>query len=446
MTASGHTVGGTLPAAALEQRIWHAYQTELRKLSAQVIVRLLVLVCVVGPFAFAGVLSVQSGTPADALFGAYVHSTGFAISLVVLGFAGSWGFPLIAGLIAGDIFASEDRQNTWKTILTRSCSLADLFAGKVLAALTYALGLLGVAAVASLVAGALFEGSHGLVGLSGSLLSPGHSLVLTIVSWLLCALPVISYVSLAVLFSVASRNGIVGVIAPIVVALAVQLLDLIGKGVWAHQLFIGSAFTGFYGLFTAHVFLGPLLVSVLVSLVWSAGCLTAAWVILRRRDFLAGAGVRATGWRAPVRVVVATAVVIAALAFAGNLGPTGVTAPRLNHAIATAFSNASLLQQQLLGRTAPAGARLNVQPYCNRRGAKAQGPGDWLCNVYVYLPQPKSVPFQRTNVDYDVSVASDGCFKAQAPPNFIGDQTMREASGKTIANPLFVVYGCFNTL
>jgi len=109
-------------------------------------------------------------------------------------------------------------------------------------------------------------------------------------------------------------------------------------------------------------------------------------------------------------------VIVAVLAVAGNAGPIGITPHRLNAAIGTAFNNASLLQQRLIGRIAPAGARLEVQPFCNRRGTRSEGPGDWLCNVYVYLPQLKAVPFQRTNVEYDVSVRYDGCYKAQSPP------------------------------
>ena len=89
---------------------------------AQLTTRILILVCAIGPLAFAVILKVQSGTPSDALFGVWVHSSGFAISLVILGFAGSWGFPIIAGVLAGDLFSSEDRHGTWKTILTRSCT------------------------------------------------------------------------------------------------------------------------------------------------------------------------------------------------------------------------------------------------------------------------------------------------------------------------------------
>ena len=68
--------------------VWRVYRIERRKLVAQLATRVLALICVLGPFAFAAILKVQSGTPADTLFGVWVHSSGFAVSLVVLGFAG----------------------------------------------------------------------------------------------------------------------------------------------------------------------------------------------------------------------------------------------------------------------------------------------------------------------------------------------------------------------
>lgn len=371
-----------VPGVALEQRVWRAYETELRKLSAQVVLRLMLVICVAAPFAFAGLLAIQGSTPTDALFGADVHVSGFAISLVVLGFAGSWVFPIVAGLVAGDMFSGEDRHNTWKTILTRSCSLGDLFAAKALAATTVVVGLLVVVAGASLAAGVALVGAHGLVDLSGVRLAPPRVLWLTALSWAVCVLPALSYMSLGVLFSVASRNGIVGVVGPLVAALATQLLALIGHGVWVHLLLVGATFTNFYGLFTTHVFLGPLLVTCLASLVWTFGSLTAAWWILRRRDFLAGgAAARPAGWRGPARVAVAVAAVVGVLALATNLGPIGVTQPRVQRAVATAFCNVTLLQQRLLGRVPPAGAQLDVQPYCNRQALAPRGPGDWRCSV-----------------------------------------------------------------
>ena len=78
----------------------------------------------------------QSAIPADTLFGQWVHQSGFAIPMVVLGFAGQWVLPFVIAVVAGDIFSSEDHFGTWKTILTRSRSRGELFAGKFLAALT----------------------------------------------------------------------------------------------------------------------------------------------------------------------------------------------------------------------------------------------------------------------------------------------------------------------
>ncbi len=438
------------PAPRAEPRVTDgvglAYATELQKLIAQLTTRILILVCAIGPLAFALILKVQSGTPSDALFGVWVHSSGFAVSLVILGFAGSWGFPIIAGVLAGDLFSSEDRHGTWKTILTRSCTREDVFAGKLLAAGTFAVGLMLVLAAVSLIAGIALVGPHALVNLSGVLTSAGRMFALTVVSWLVCLLPLLAYTSLAILFSVATRNGILGVLGPLLVALITQLLDLIGKGVIVHELLIGSTFDGWHGLFTSRPFFGQVLVGSLVSVAWITACLTMSWRIMRRRDFLTGVGGRGPSWTAPIKVVAVSGVVIAAFALGCSVGPTGVTAYRVAYAIGREFNNVTLLQQQLIGRQVPANARLYVQPSCNRRAAKAIGPGDWNCNIYVYLPQPNSVPYQLTSVEYDVSVQYNGCYKAQSPPAFLGGATMRDAAGHSVTNPLFIVYGCFNVL
>jgi ABC-2 type transport system permease protein len=442
------TLAPTAPAARAEPSVSggvrNAYETELSKLTAQLTTRILLLVCALGPPAFAAVLKVQSGTPSDALFGFWVHTSGFAVSLVILGFAGSWGFPIIAGVLAGDLFSSEDRHGTWKTILTRSCTREDVFAGKLLAVAALVVGLMLVLAASSLIAGIVLVGAHALVNLSGVLTSPGRMLALTAVSWLICLLPVLAYTSLAILFSVATRNGILGVLGPLLVALITQLLDLIGKGVIVHELLIGSAFDGWHGLFTSHPYFGQLIVGSVVSVLWIAACLTGSWLIMRRRDFLAGVSGQGPSWMAPVKVVTVSVVAIAALAFGCSVGPTGVTASRVSKSIGGVFNNVTLLQQQLIGRSVPPNARLYIRPPCNRPGAPSDGRGDWSCYVYVFLPQANSVPYQLQQVEYDVSVQYNGCWKAQSPPAFVGDATMQDAAGRSVANPLFIVYGCFN--
>jgi len=424
-----------------------AYRVERRKLTAQLSTRVLALICVVGPLAFAAVLRLQSGSPADTLFGVWVHTSGFAVSLVVLGFAGSWGLPVMAGVLAGDTFASEDRYGTWKTVLTRSCTRRDLFAGKVLAAGLYTAGLVALTALASLIAGLVFIGAKPMVGLSGTLLSAARCLLLVALSWLQCVLPALAFTSMAVLFSVASRNGIIGVVGPALVALVMQLLALIGTGVWVHMLLVASAFGGWHALFVSHhPFYGQLAIACVVSVAWSVACLAAAWRILDRRDFAGTSVSRRPGWVVPVRVAVASTVVIVLLAIATNWGPVGVTAARLKASITPTFDDLTLLQQRELGRLVPAGARLNTIPSCSRRASTPQGPGDWICTLDVFIPQPGAVPFQQTPVNYDVSIQSDGCYKAESPPSFVGAQTMRDAAGNTVVNPLFTIYGCLNTL
>jgi ABC-2 type transport system permease protein len=427
--------------------IWSAYRTERRKLTAQLPARLLALVCVLAPFAFTAILQSQTGSPSDTIFGVWVHSSGFAIPLVVLAFAGSWGFPVLAGVLAGDIFSSEDRYGTWKTVLTRSCRRQQLFVGKVLAAATLAGGLVALLAVASLAAGLLLVGDQSLVGLSGALLSPGRCAVLVLASWLLSVLPVLGFTSLAVLLSVTTRNGIVGVLGTILAALVMQLLALVGTGTWLHGLLLASAFDGWHGLFTEHPFYSQLLVACIVSVAWIAACLTTASAILRRRDFAGTSSSRRPGWGTPLRGVLLFTALIALLAIASSWGPDAVTATRLTHSIAPTFSNLTLLQQRLLGRTTETTANLRILAHCARRSATSRGPGDdWFCTLDALIAQPGAVPFWGTPVTYDVSVKSNGCYKAEAPPTSVGNLLIRDAHGHNVVNPMATIYGCFNTI
>jgi ABC-2 type transport system permease protein len=425
--------------------MWNVYRAERRKLAVQLQTRVLALICLVGPFLFAGVLRLQSGVPADTLFGVWVHASGFAVPLVILGFAASWGFPLIAGVVAGDLFSAEDRYGTWKTVLTRSRSRRDVFAGKVLAAGAFASGLVMLAAVSSIAAGLIFTGAQRLVGLSGTLLSPAALAALVLASWVVSLLPVLAFTSLAVLFSVATRNGIIGVLGPLLVALAMMLLALIDRGVSVHTLLVASSFDDWHGLLTAHRYFGPLVLGSLVSVAWIVACLGASWRILRRRDFAGTAVTRRPGWVVPVRAVIGTAAVLVLLGLAGNLGPAGVTEARLDASIQGTFENLTFLQQRELGRSVPRGAKLNVITVCRRRAGSRAGPGDWTCTLEVFIPSAGSNPFQDTPITYDMSVMSNGCYKAEAPPSFIGEQTMRDAHGQSIVNPLFTIYGCFDT-
>jgi hypothetical protein len=145
-------------------------------------------------------------------------------------------------------------------------------------------------------------------------------------------------------------------------------------------------------------------------------------------------------------VVLGSAASIVVLGIATSLGPAAVTQARLEASISSAFNDLTVLQQKELGRSVAKGARLNLHTICARHAGKSQGPGDdWTCTMTVVTPLPGSEPFLTTPVVYDMSVKSDGCYKADAPPSFVGQQMMTDAHGRSVVNPLFVIYGCFDT-
>ncbi len=421
------------------------FRAERRKLTAQPAVRVLALVCLLGPLAFGAVLSGQSGVPADTLLGTWVHASGYDVSFVVLGFAGYLGFPVIAGVLAGDLFSSEDRYGTWKSILTRSPSRRDVFLGKVLAAALFALALVALAALSSLIAGLVFTGDQPLVGLGGTVISSGECVWLVAVSWLACMLPVLAFTSMAVLFSVATRSAVAGVLGPVLAGLAMQLLALIGNGVWVHLLLVASAFDDWHGLLSAPRFYGPLAIGCGVSLLWCVACLWVAWLILRRRDFAGPHVSRRPGWVVPARAVLGAVSVVLALGWAVGWGSAGVTPMRLEASFRSVFNNLAALQQQELGHALPRGEELNDRTVCRRRSGSSQGPGDdWSCTINIYGAQAGASPFRETSVAYDVSAKSNGCYKAEAPSSFVGQQMMSDAHRRSVVNPLFTIYGCFD--
>lgn len=257
---------------------------ELRKLLAQTRLRVAFLVCLLGPPLVALVLSLQSGLPKDTLFGRHVLDSGFALPLVVLGFCALWAFPVLAGLVAGEVFAGEDAHGTWSALLTRSRTRSQVFTGKVVASCLVVLALLLTTAVTSLAAGLALAGSHPLVGLSGEELAPGRAGVLVLASWLTAVPPLTGFVALSVLLSVLSRNPVVGVGGPVLIGLLMQLLSLLGALGSSANALLTTPFLAWRGLVRTDAYYGPLWQGALVSLVWTVACLVPARLVLLRRD------------------------------------------------------------------------------------------------------------------------------------------------------------------
>lgn len=269
---------------AVRTGTWVVYRWELIKLTQQVKAQVVAGLCLLAPFLFVAALNAQSNTPQDTLFGRWVHDSGFSIPLVVLGFAGQWALPAVTSVVAGDIFACEDRYGTWKTILTRSCGRPQIFTGKALAAMTFSVAATVLLALSSLAAGVLVVGDQPLIGLSGTLLSSGHATVLVLTSWATMLLPVLAFTALGLLLSVASRSSAVGVGGPVVIGLVMQLASLVNAPEVVRMLLLTTPFGAWHGLFTATPFYGPLTQGTIVCVIYFVLCVGGAYALLRRRD------------------------------------------------------------------------------------------------------------------------------------------------------------------
>ena len=265
-----------------------ALRWEVSKLRRQTRARAVLVGAVLAPIPVVVVLHGQSRPPKDTLFGRFATENGFALALLILGFAAQWVLPLLTAIVAGDIFASEDQHGTWKTVLTRSTSRGRLFWAKAVSAAGFTVLMLALLAASTIVASVLVVGSQPLTGLTGQTISPGGSLQLVVASWASVVAPTLGFACLAILLSVWSRNPAVGIAAPVVIAMVMQLVGALGGVEALRPYLLTTSFESWHGLMTAPRFYGPLVTGLVTSGVWCVVTLAASFFLLRRRDITGG--------------------------------------------------------------------------------------------------------------------------------------------------------------
>lgn len=261
---------------------------EVTKLAAQARARWTLLVCLIAPVAIVFVINAQQRPPKDSLYGRYIHASGYSVILLILGFAAQWILPLLTALVAGDIFASEDQNGTWKTVLTRSTSRAQLFWAKALTALGFATVALLTLAITTITASVLVVGHQDLVGLTGQMIPSGTAARLVAFSWATQLAPMLGFTCLAILLSVRSRIPAVGIAAPVVLGMIMQLAGGLGGVSAIRPLLLTTAFESWHGLLAEVPFYAPLITGLVVCAVWCVVCLAGALSTLLRRDITEG--------------------------------------------------------------------------------------------------------------------------------------------------------------
>ena len=260
------------------------WSVEWMKLAAQWTVRLLLAACAAGPIVFVAAVHAQSSLPEDTLFGRLMNESGFAAPLVVLGFAAMWLLPAVASAVAGDLFSSEDRHGTWPTILTRSCTRADIFAGKFATALAVGSLATAVLAASSLAAGLLVVGAQPLIDLSGTARSGASAFALTAAAWTSVLPAVWAFAAAAMLVSVATRSSAAGIAVPVAAGLVLQLCTYVDGVGFVRGLLPTSGFTAWRGFAMQPIDLHPFAWAVPASLFYFAAGSASAYGVLRRRE------------------------------------------------------------------------------------------------------------------------------------------------------------------
>src|SRR4051812_36025595 len=264
------------------------YVWELRKLRAQKRTYLGLGAALVVPLIFVVSLLFDSGGPEGIPFGDYVRQSGLAIPLVGLFFGAFWFFPLITALVAGDIVAAEDGNGTLKTILTRSVERWQVFAAKVLAALSYAFAGLVVYVGVGLFVGGLIWGFDPLISLSGTPISVSRGLTLIGASALAYFLPTVAVASIALLLSTATRNSAAAVVATLMISLIMQLLGVITALDFLRPYLLSEQFNAWQGLLREPIDWAPVIRGAWVSAAYSLPALAVALTVFLRRDVAGG--------------------------------------------------------------------------------------------------------------------------------------------------------------
>ena len=221
-------------------------------------------------------------------FADYLDRSGLAVPLVILLFGAVWMFPLITALVAGDIFASEDHNGTLKTILTRSLERWQLFAGKALAATTYAVTAILLCGTVAVVAGSVQSGFNSLQSLSGTIVSAPKALELVYVSLLIYLIPIAAIVCIGLLLSSLTRNSAAAVVGTLMVSLLIQLIGILPGLNGLQPYLLSTQFNAWQGLLRTPIDWSPIIQAVWVCALYGVPAIAAAFLIFIRRDVAGG--------------------------------------------------------------------------------------------------------------------------------------------------------------
>ena len=279
------------------------YGWEIRKLVAQRRTLTGLVVAVLIPAAFAIGLAVNpaeppaKGQPVDPdIFIALAYNTsGLVLPLISLLFSSLVLLPLLCALVAGDIVATEDGNQTLKTVLTRSTSRLRLLGAKMAATATYVLVLLVLFGVSGTAIGALAGGANPVplggvpLGATGFTLGASEIPVSSMLGRIALAIAIYAGPLLAVsawgfALSTLTRNSGGAIVGMLVFSFANQIIGFLpGIPESVTRWLLTDQFTAWQTVLGTTVDTGPIWHALLVSVLYGVPpLLVSAWAFARR--------------------------------------------------------------------------------------------------------------------------------------------------------------------
>jgi ABC-2 type transport system permease protein len=222
------------------------------------------------------------------IFFSEITQSGLATPVLMLLFLSVFMLPLIAALVAGDIVASEDGNGTLKTILTRSVDRGQVFAAKVLTAMTYATLAVFLSAAVATGAGVASWGFNHVRTFSGTVVSAPEALLLVFAANACYLIPLLTVAAIGVLLSTATRNSAASVVGTVGVVILLFILTSIPGLEGIKPYLLTEQFEAWHGLLRTPTDWAPIWHSLWVCSLYAGPALIAGYLVFLRRDVAGG--------------------------------------------------------------------------------------------------------------------------------------------------------------
>jgi ABC-2 type transport system permease protein len=163
-----------------------------------------------------------------------------------------------------------------------------VFAGKTLAASTYAILAIFICGTVAVIAGSIQSGFNSLQSLSGTIVSAPKALELVYVSLLIYLIPIAAIVCIGLLLSALTRNSAAAVVGTLMVSLLIQLIGIL-PGLGSLQPYLLSTqFNAWQGLLRTPIDWEPIVRAAWVCALYGLPALLACFLVFMRRDVAGG--------------------------------------------------------------------------------------------------------------------------------------------------------------